>query len=329
MNQTRTVIIGTGHYLPEKIMTNDDWSKLVDTSDEWITTRSGIKERHFAAENEATSDLVSAAAARAIEDAGLDKDDIDLIIVATVSGDNAYPSTGNWTQKKLGMRTVPSFDISAGCSGFLYGLITADSFIRAGIAKTILVAAAEIMSRIMNWEDRSTCVLFGDGAGAAVVTASQDPDRGVLSTYWGSDGNLGELLLQPAGGSAMPASQETIEKKLHAVHMKGNEVFKHAVLRMQEAAIKAIELANLTSADIDLYIPHQANVRIIDATIKRANIPAEKTFINIDKIANVSGATIPIALDQARKAGRLKTGDTLLMSAFGAGFTWAGVVVRM
>jgi 3-oxoacyl-[acyl-carrier-protein] synthase-3 len=329
MNRTRTAIIGTGHYLPERVMTNEDWSKLVDTSDEWIFPRTGIKERHFAAEGEATSDMVTKAAERAIEDAGLEKDDIDLIIVATVSADNAYPSTGNWTQKKLGIGTVPSFDVSAGCSGFLYGLIIADSFIRSGLAKTIVVAGAEIMSRIIDWEDRGTCVLFGDGAGAAVVTATQEQDRGVLSTCWGSDGNLGELLVQPAGGSAMPSSKETVEKKLHTVRMKGNEVFKHAVLRMQEAAIKAINLADLTSDDIDLYIPHQANVRIIDATIKRAGIPREKTFVNIDKIANVSGATIPIALDQARKQGRLKQGDTLLMSSFGAGFTWAGVVIRM
>jgi 3-oxoacyl-[acyl-carrier-protein] synthase-3 len=205
----------------------------------------------------------------------------------------------------------------------------ADSFIRSGTAKTILVAGAEIMSRIINWEDRATCVLFGDGAGAAVVTAAQEEDRGILSTYWGSDGNLGDLLKQPAGGSAMPASMETVQNKMHTVHMKGNEVFKHAVLRMQEAAIKAIELANLTSNDIDLYIPHQANIRIIDATIKRAGIPLEKTYINIDKIANISSATIPIGLDQARKEGRIKRGDTVLMSSFGAGFTWAGVVVRM
>jgi 3-oxoacyl-[acyl-carrier-protein] synthase-3 len=197
------------------------------------------------------------------------------------------------------------------------------------MAKTILVAGAEIMSRIINWEDRSTCVLFGDGAGASVVTAAREDDRGILSTCWGSDGNLGDLLKQPAGGSAMPASMETVQKKLHTVHMKGNEVFKHAVLRMQEAAINAIELANLTSADIDLYIPHQANIRIIDATIKRAGIPLEKTYINIDKIANISSATIPIGLDQARKEGRIKPGDTVLMSSFGAGFTWAGVVVRM
>jgi 3-oxoacyl-[acyl-carrier-protein] synthase-3 len=329
MNARRSAIVGTGHYLPEKVITNDDWAKLVDTSDEWITTRSGIKERHFVSDGEATSDMVTTAATRAIEDAGIDKNDIDLIVVGTISPDNAYPSTGNWVQKKLDMPTVPSFDVSAACSGFLYGIIIADSFIRSGMAKTILVAGAEIMSRIINKEDRSTCVLFGDGAGAAVVTASRDDDRGILSTCWGSDGNLGDLLKQPAGGSAMPASVETVQNKLHTVHMKGNEVFKHAVLRMQEAAIKAIELANLTSADIDLYIPHQANIRIIDATIKRAGIPLEKTYINIDKIANISSATIPIGLDQARKEGRIKPGDTVLMSSFGAGFTWAGVVVRM
>lgn len=324
-----TIILGTGSYLPERVMTNDDWAELVDTSDEWITTRSGIKERHFAADHEVCSDLVVEAAKLAIRDAGIDKDDIDVIIVGTVSADNAYPSAGNWVQKKLDMRTVPSFDISAGCSAFLYGLIMADSFIKSGLARHVLVAGAEIMSRIIDWEDRATCVLFGDGAGAAVCGATEEQGRGVLSTYWGADGNLGDLLIQPAGGSAIPASQESVAKKLHTVHMKGNEVFKHAVLRMQEAAMKAIELANLKSEDIDLYIPHQANVRIIDATIKRAGIPLEKTFINIDKIANISGATIPIALDQARRQGRLKEGDTLLMSAFGAGFTWAGVVLKM
>jgi 3-oxoacyl-[acyl-carrier-protein] synthase III len=325
----RSAIIGTGSYLPENIMTNEDWTKIVDTNDEWITSRTGIKERHFAAEGEATSDLVTEASRRAIADAGIDKDDIDIVLVATISGDNAYPSTGNWVQKKLGMRTIPSFDLSAACSGFLYATIVADSFIKSGLAKNVLVAGAEIMSRIINWEDRNTCVLFGDGCGAAVLSATEEEGHGVLSTYWGADGNLGELLQQPAGGSAMPATLETVKNKKHSVHMKGNEVFKHAVLRMQESAIKAIELSGLTSEDIDLYIPHQANVRIIDATIKRAGIPKEKTYVNIDKIANVSGATIPIALDMARKEGRLNPGDTLLMSSFGAGFTWGGIVVRM
>ncbi|MCP5107768.1 MAG: ketoacyl-ACP synthase III [bacterium] len=323
-----TILLGTGSYLPEKVMTNDDWAKLVDTSDEWITSRTGIKERHFAADNQACSDLVTEAAKRAIEDANIDKDDIDLIIVATVGSDHNYPSTANWTQKKLGLGPIPSFDISAGCSGFLYGMIMADSFLKSGTAKHVLVVGAEVMSRIINWEDRNTCVLFGDGAGAAVFGPGGN-GKGIRSTYWGADGNLGDLLIQPAGGSAMPASEETVAKKLHSVHMKGNEVFKHAVLRMQEAAMKALELAGMSGEDIDLYIPHQANVRIIDATIKRAGIPREKTFINIEKIANVSAATIPIALDQARKEGRLKEGDTLLMSAFGAGFTWSGIVIKI
>lgn len=326
---TRAIISGTGSYLPERVMTNDDWAKLVDTSDEWITTRTGIKERHFAADDQACSDLVVEASKLAIEDAGIDKDDIDVIIVGTVGSDHNYPSTGNWTQKKLGMRTIPSFDISAGCSGFLYGMILAESFIKSGLAKHVLVVGAEVMSRIINWEDRNTCVLFGDGAGAAVLSADGDGERGILSTCWGADGNLGDLLMQPAGGSAMPASEETVKQKLHSVRMKGNEVFKHAVLRMQEAAMKALELAGLEGKDIDLYIPHQANVRIINATIKRAGIPRKKTFINIDKIANVSAGTIPIALDQARKQGKLKPGDNLLMSAFGAGFTWSGIVVKM
>ncbi|MCK4760788.1 MAG: ketoacyl-ACP synthase III [Candidatus Aminicenantes bacterium] len=323
----RVKIIGTGSYLPEKVMTNDDWSKLVDTSDEWITTRTGIKERHFAAPGQAASDLVKIAAEKALEDAGIDKDEIDVIIVGTVNADNNYPSTGNWVQKKMGMKPVPSFDISAACSSFLYGLILGDSLIKSGAAKTVLVSSAEIMSQIIDWEDRNTCVLFGDGAGSAVLRES-DGEEGILSSCWGADGNLGDLLVQPAGGSAMPPTEETLARKLHTVHMKGNEVFKHAVLRMQEASMKAMELANLSSEDIDLFIPHQANLRIIDATIRRAKIPLEKTYITVDKIANMSGATIPVSLDMARREGRIKEGTTVLTSAFGAGFTWGGLVIQ-
>lgn len=313
--------------MPAQVMTNHDWAERVDTSDQWIVTRTGIRERHLASDSEATSDLVCEASKRALTAAGVDKNSLDLIIVGTISGDTAYPSTANWVQKKLGIKPIPSFDIGAACSGFLYGLILADSFIKTGTARRVLVAGAEIMTRIINWEDRNTCVLFGDGAGAAILEASQG-DAGIVSTCWGADGNLGELLYQPAGGSAIPASVESVQKKLHTVHMKGNEVFKHAVLRMQESAIKAIKLAGLTPDDIALYIPHQANIRIIEATIRRAKIPIEKTYINIDKIANISSATIPIALDQAVREDRIKTGDNVLMSAFGAGFTWAGAVVR-
>ena len=323
----RAKIIGTGSYLPERVMTNEDWAKIVDTSDEWITTRTGIKERHFAADDQAASDLITEASKLAIAEAGIDKDSLDLIIVATISGDNAYPSTGCWVQSKLGIKPIPAFDVSAGCSGFLYALIVADSFIKAGNAKRVLVAGAEVMSRVINWEDRNTAVLFGDGAGAAVLEATEE-DTGILSHFWEADGNLGELLIQPAGGSAMPASAETVAQKKHTVHMSGNEVFKHAVRMMQDSAMKAIERAGLSSEDIDLFIPHQANIRIIEATIRRANIPLEKTFINIDKIANVSAGTIPIALDHARKEGRIKPGDNVLFAAFGAGFTWAGMTIR-
>jgi len=324
---TRAAILGIGSYLPERVVTNADWAKMVDTSDEWISTRTGIKERHFAAPEQATSDLAVEAARNAIKDAGIDPQEIDLIMIGTISGDNAYPSTANWVQKKLGLTPIPSFDLGAACSGFLYGLIVADSLIRAGTVKKILLVGAETMTKFMDWEDRNTCVLFGDGAGAVILGATEE-EKGVLSTYWGSDGNLGDLLIQPAGGSAMPPSHDTVDKKLHAIKMKGNEVFKHAVLRMQEAASRAIELAGLTDEDIDLFIPHQANIRIIDATIKRANIPLEKTMINIDKIANISAATIPIAMDHAKKQGRINPGTNLLLSAFGAGFTWAGLVIR-
>ncbi len=324
----RAKILGTGSYLPEKIMTNEDWAKRVDTSDEWISSRTGIKERHFAAEDQATSDLVTEAAKKAIEDSGLTKDDIDMILVATVTPDTIYPSTANWVQKNLEIGPVPSFDFSAGCSGFIYGLAIADSFIKSGTAKTILLAGAETMTRAMNWEDRNTCVLFGDGAGAVVISATEEKDNGIMSTCWGADGNLGELLTQPAGGSRRPASHETVDQKLHTVHMKGNEVFKNAVVRMHESANKALSLAGLTGEDVDVFIPHQANIRIIDATIRRAGIPKDKTFVNIDKTANISAATIPIALDQARKAGRITEGSNVLLAAFGAGLTWGGAVLK-
>lgn len=323
----RAKIIGTGSYLPKKVLTNKDWEKLVDTTDEWITTRTGIKERHFTADDEASSDMVVEAARLAIKDAGIKKEDVEMIIVGTITPDTMYPSTANWVQKKLGIDPIPSFDLSAACSGFMYGLITANAFIRSGLANRILVAGVECMTKIMNWEDRTACVLFGDGAGVAILEGT-DEEKGIIVSNWNADGNLGNLLFQPAGGSAMPATLETVKKKLHTIHMKGNQVFKYAVLRMQEAAIKALEKANMTAKDIALYIPHQANIRIIEATIKRAGIPLDKTFINIDKVGNMSSATIPVALDQARKQGRIKEGDNVLLSAFGGGFTWSGMVIK-
>lgn len=323
----RARIIGTGSYLPEKVLTNFDLEKMVDTSDEWIRTRTGIQERHIATDEEAASDLVIKAAKQAIEMAAIETKTIDLIIIGTISPDTLFPSTSCWVGAALGLEGIPAFDVSAACSGFLYALIVADGLIRAGSAKRVLVAGVELMTKITNWDDRGTCVLFGDGAGAAIVEPSDD-DSGILSSFWGADGRLGDLLIQPAGGSRMPASHDTVDRKLHTVHMKGNEVFKHAVKTMALAAGKVLKAANVKPDDISLFIPHQANIRIIDATIKRFGIPAEKTVITIDKIANISSATIPISLDLALREGRIKKGDLVLFDAFGAGFTWAAALVR-
>jgi len=321
-------ITGTGSYLPEKVLTNFDLEKMVDTSDEWIRTRSGIKERHIASEDEATSDLVAVAAKRAMENAGVSSSDIDLIIVATDTPDNAYPSTACWVQKHLGIKDeMPAFDLEAACSGYLYALIIAAGMIQSKLIDRVLVCAGETMSRAIDWENRSICVLFGDGAGCSVVERS-DGDSAILSTYWAADGNLGDLLIQPAGGSRMPATHETVEKKLHSLRMAGNEVFKKAVQKMKKSAEEALKRANIKGEDIDLYIPHQANIRIIEATIKRAGIPREKTAVTIDKTGNVSAATLPITLDQAVREGRLKRGDILLFTVFGGGFTWGSAVVR-
>ncbi|MFQ6083530.1 MAG: beta-ketoacyl-ACP synthase III [Candidatus Aminicenantia bacterium] len=320
-------IVGTGFYVPDKVLTNFDLEKMVDTSDEWIITRTGIKERRIASPEQATSDMVVQASQKALENAHLEAKDIDLILVATVTPDTPFPSTACWVQKELGLKDIPVFDISAACPGFLYGLIIAQNFILNRVNTRILVVGAEMLTKITNWEDRNTCVLFGDGAGAAILEESND-DSGILSYYWGADGNLGDLLIQPAGGTRMPASHETVDKKLHYLYMKGNEVFKHAVKKMGKAAIESLRKAGLKGKDIDIFIPHQANIRIIEATCQRLHIPMEKTYINIHKYGNVSAATIPIALDELNRAGKLKKGDIILMDSFGAGFTWAAVVMR-
>jgi len=321
-------ITGTGSYLPEKVLTNFDLEKMMDTSDEWIRTRTGIRERHIVADNEATSDMVAKAALKAMDDANISSKDLDLIMVATITPDNIYPSTACWVQKHLGIDTnIPALDISAACSGYLYGLILCAGMIEAGVVDRVLLCSGETMSRATNWNDRTTCILFGDGAGCTVVERS-DGDSAVLSHYWGADGNLGNLLIQPAGGSRMPASHKTVDENLHSVTMEGNEVFKHAVKRMKESSLEALKLANLTGDDVDFYIPHQANMRITEATIKRAGIPLEKTSTSIDHIANVSGATLPISLDEAIREGKLNRGDILLFSAFGGGFTWGAAVLK-
>ena len=324
---SRVKIASTGFYVPDKILTNADLEKMVDTTDEWIVSRSGIKERRIASAEQATSDLCIEAAKRALRHGHFKVEDIDLIIVATASPDTIFPSTACWVQDGLKADHVAAFDIGAGCTGFLYGLILSESLILSGAAKRILLIGGEVLSKITNWKDRATCVLFGDAAGAAVLEESKDPS-GILSHYWKADGSLAGLLNQPAGGTRMPASVQTVAGDLHTIHMKGNEVFKHAVKRMGESALEALKRAGLKKEDIRWFIPHQANTRIIDATAERLQVPPEKVYVNIQRYGNVSVACIPISLHELHEAGKLRKGDIVLMDAFGAGFTWASIAYR-
>jgi len=324
----KATILGTGSFLPEKVLTNADLEKIVDTNDEWIRTRTGIVERRVADENTPSSELALRAARNALDMAGLKAEDMDIIIVATVTPDYSFPSTACLLQNKLGARKVMAYDFSAGCTGFIYGLKQADAFIKTGMAKYVLVVAVEELTKITNWTDRSTCVLFGDGAGAAVVGQSDDDEYGILATYTAADGSLGDLLILKAGGSAMPASKETVEKNLHGLYMAGNEVFKHAVRQMEESALKGFELSGLSMEQLDWLVPHQANIRIIDFLARRLKLPMEQVVITIDKYGNTSASSIPIALDEAVRDGRIKKGNNVLMVAFGAGFTWGSVMMR-
>ena len=325
-------IIGTGSYMPEKVLTNDDLSKIVDTNDEWITTRTGIKERRIAADDQATSDLAAEAARRAMASAGVAPEEIQLIIIATVTPDMFFPSTACFVQKKIGAVNAICFEIYSACSGFLYALQVARHFINTGNRTTALVIGAEKLSTLINWKDRNTCVLFGDGAGAVVIrrddAGGENAPGRVLSTVMGTDGNLADLLKVPGGGSACPITPENVESRPNTIHMEGRETFKHAVTRMLEASQQALQMAGLTAADVSLVIPHQANARIISAIADRLGLPIERVFMNLDKYGNTSAATIPVALDEANKAGRLKRGDVILLVAFGGGFTWASSVVR-
>ena len=326
-NKRRIKIRSTGFYAPEKVLTSFDLEKMVDTSDEWIVTRTGIRKRRIASEEEATSDLAIEASKQALENGDLKVKDIDLILLATSTPDTIFPSTACWAQKGLGADHVPAFDLSAGCTGFLYGMIVAEGMILNGTVKRILLIGAELLTKITNWKDRNTCVLFGDAAGAAILEESDD-ESGMLSYYWKADGNLGNLLSLPGGGTRIPTSPRTVAQDLHYLQMKGNEVFKHAVKRMGEAALESLKKAGLKREDIDYFIPHQANIRIIEATGKRLHIPSEKVYSNIDRYGNVSVASIPISLHELIQDGKLKKGDIIVMDAFGAGFTWAAVTYR-
>ncbi|MCL5038325.1 MAG: ketoacyl-ACP synthase III [Firmicutes bacterium] len=320
-------IVGVGAALPEKVLTNFDLEKMVDTSDEWIRTRTGIKERRIADEKTATSDLAVAAARQALERAGVKGEDVDLILVATVTPDMVFPSTANLVQAGIGAGRAAAMDLEAGCSGFIYALAVGSQFVASGVYETVLVIGAETLSKITDWTDRNTCVLFGDGAGAAVLRPVP-PGKGVLSLHLGADGNGRDLLKMPAGGSRRPASLETVQEHLHFIQMNGTEVFKFAVRVMGEASVKALEMAGLGTADVDFLVPHQANLRIIDAAVKRLALSPDKVVVNLDRYGNMSAASIPVALEEAWSQGRIKDGDVVVMVAFGAGLTWAAAVLR-
>lgn len=322
-------IIGTGSYAPSNIVTNDDMAKIVDTSDEWIRSRSGIGARHFAATGETTSDMACIAGKRAIDAAGIDRSEIDLVIIATMTPDMPFPSTACLVQSKLGLPNVTTFDMQAACSGFVYGLSVANSMLLSGNFKNALVIGAEKMSGILDFEDRTTCVLFGDGAGAAVLSVTQTADKvGILGALGGADGSDPSLLQQPGGGSAMPATNESIAGRQHFLKMNGKEIFKSAVRVMGQASTDIIEQMGYSPDDLNLVIPHQANMRIIESLAKRLAIPMEKFHNNLDRYGNTSAASVPIALDEAYRAGRIQSGDLVLLVAFGAGLTWASTLIR-
>jgi 3-oxoacyl-[acyl-carrier-protein] synthase-3 len=324
-----TRIIGTGRGVPPRVLTNDDLSKMVDTSDAWIAERTGIRERHILDAGFAASDLGTEAAREACRKAGVDPSTIDCIIVGTVTGDCPFPSTATFIQKKLGaMSGGCAFDLSAACAGFIYGLSIGDAFVRRGQFKRVLVVGVEILSRIIDWSDRSTCVLFGDGAGAVLLGADDRPGRGVLSTHLYADGALTDILYQPAGGSREPLTAAAIADKRQFVKMNGREVYKHAVRNMAAASKTALDANGLGPADVSCVIAHQANLRIIEGVSERVGIPLERFFININRYGNTSSASVPTALDEAIELGRVNDGDLLLFSALGGGLAWASAAVR-
>jgi len=322
----RAAITGLGAYLPEKILTNAEIEKIVDTTDEWIRTRTGIRERRVAAEHQATSDLALPAAQEALENAGLTPQDLDLIVVATTSPDMIFPSAACYLQAKLGA-TCGAFDLAAACSGFAYALAVAEGFVKSGIYKNVLVVGAETISRFINWKDRGTCVLFGDGAGAAVISRSKG-SHDILASYLGADGSQSEILQIPAGGSRIPPSAESVANGLHYIRMDGPALFKIAVKTMEQAVLKVLEQEHLQVKDIHCLIPHQANNRILQAVAERLEIAPEKVFVNVDRYGNMSSASTVIGLDEAVKAGAVKKGDYVVLVAFGGGLTWGASLIK-
>jgi 3-oxoacyl-[acyl-carrier-protein] synthase-3 len=323
----RAAFLGVGHFTPEKVLTNFDLEKIVDTSDEWIVERTGVRERRIVTDEQAASDLAIPAAKRALEQAGIGAEELDLIILGTVTPDYFFPSTACIVQNAIGARNAAAFDMLAGCSAFIYGCNIASQFIENGRYERVLVVGVETLTKLMDMTDRNTCVLFGDGAGAAVLGPTEG-DGGILATHMKADGSLGYLLEMPGGGSRQPPTHESLDQRLHYIKMAGREVFKHAVRSMCESALYVLDAAGYKGEDVDQLVPHQANWRIMSAVADRLKIPHEKVFVNLDKYGNTSAASIPIALSEAVEQGRIQSGDLVLNVAFGAGFTWAANLVR-
>ena len=322
----RSRIVGTGAYVPDRVLTNVDLERMVATDDAWIVERTGIRERRIAAPGQACSDLGTRAAQQALAAAGIEPADLDMILVATCTGDQPLPSTACLIQAQLGARRAAACDLSAACCGFVYALSVANAYVKTG-SRYVLVIGAEVMSAITDWTDRGTCILFGDGAGAAVVGPA-DGHRGILSTHLHSDGGLGELICVPGGGSTMPPNEKMLTEKAQYLKMKGNETYKVAIKTLEEVARETLSAHGLTVNDIDLYVPHQANIRILKAVAERLQLPMEKVFMNIDRYGNTSAASIPLALDEAVREGRIKDGSLVMIGAFGAGLTWASALIR-
>ena len=318
---------GTGHYVPDRVLSNFDLEKMVETSDEWITTRTGIKERRVVAPDQACSDLAVIASMRALEMAGVKPEELDGVFMGTISGDMQFPATATLVQDRIGATHAAALDVSAACSGFIYGVNLANSMIASGTMNRVLVIGAEVLTKFVDWQDRSTCVLFGDGAGAAVLEACE-PGQGILATHMKSDGSLADLLCIPAGGSRLPYDEGTSRDRLHYIKMKGDGVFKFAVRAMADAARTVLDEAGYVVSDVKYVIPHQANIRIIDAVGERLEVPRERMFVNLDRYGNTSSATIPIAYDELARSGKLQTGDLVLMTGFGGGFTWGSILFR-
>ncbi len=324
----KAVIAGTGSYLPKKVLTNKDLEKIVETSDEWITARTGIKERHIVSKEEAASDLGAKAAISALRQAKVNVSEIELIIVTTVTPDMFFPATACIIQDKIGATNAAAFDLNAACSGFVYGLSVAEQFIKTGVYRRILLIATEAMSRVADYTDRGTCVLLGDGAGAAVIVPAEDDKKGILSSWLAAAGKYGNLLHVPAGGSRMPASHRTVDEHLHYMKMEGPVLFKVAIRSMVEAIKKVLSLLSISPEELALVIPHQANLRIIKAVAKGVNVSLEKFYINVDLYGNMSSASVAVALDEALRKGRIKPGNLVLLVTFGAGLTWGSCIIR-